>query len=329
MGGSPLNRLSWLRSSQAVLNAIIVSPATRWLLFNGGQPLISAQTGSHKHILAYLPTDDIKPLLGPEPFFGQGKEEGESAPIDVSVLEASRHRATPVVFLGLQKSQMGSANALPSSDFTDPKTAVANLDGTPFFSMDVADFDKDKVNEVLKNSSLTQNGENLMFSEPRVVMNNLDAFNAAIFAEARSMVDWNQRNKFCPACGSRTYSMWAGWKLSCSSLLPWANNTARKPCPTASVNLLMLTVSADIIVPAFQARVFIILRTQGLTLWSSCLQSTNREKKHSSDGMCVNSRIVCHPIDTDYLPPTRKSFREISIRPLQASWNLESHLRTL
>ena len=29
------------------------------------------------------------------------------------------------------------------------------------------------------------------------------------------------------------YSIWAGWKLSCSSLLPWADNTGRKPCPTA------------------------------------------------------------------------------------------------
>jgi len=46
------------------------------------------------------------------------------------------------------------------------------------------------------------------------------------------MVDWNQRNKFCPACGSPVYSLWAGWKLSCTSLLPWADNTDRKPCPS-------------------------------------------------------------------------------------------------
>jgi len=110
---------------------------------------------------------------------------------------------------------------------------VANLSGIPFFAIDVIDFEEEKVNEVLKRSSLAQNGETLTFSEPRAGMSNLDAFNAALFAEARSMVDWNQRNKFCPACGSRTYSIWAGWKLSCSSLLPWADNTAGKTCPTA------------------------------------------------------------------------------------------------
>jgi len=46
------------------------------------------------------------------------------------------------------------------------------------------------------------------------------------------MVDWNQRNKFCPACGSPVYSMWGGWKIACRTLLPWADNTGRTPCPT-------------------------------------------------------------------------------------------------
>ena len=233
LGGSPLNRLSWLRPSQAVLNAIIVAPATRWLLLNGGQPLITTQPDSRRRALAYLSTDDVRPFLGPEPFFGQGQEEGEDAPLGVSVLEASRHRGTPILFLGLQEPQSGSTNALPSSDFTDPKSAVANLSGTPFFSMNVANFEEIKIDSVLKSSSLARNGETLTFSEPRAAMNNLDAFHAAVFAEARSMVDWNERNKFCPACGSPTYSIWAGWKLSCSTLLPWADNTSRKPCPTA------------------------------------------------------------------------------------------------
>jgi NAD+ diphosphatase len=206
--------------------------------------------------------------LGSEPFFGQGKDERENAPTAVSVLEAGRHRGVVIVFLGLQEPRSGSTtNALPSSDFTDPKSAVANLNGTPFFSVDVANLEEDKVNEVLKNSSLARNGETLIFSEPRAVVNDLDEFNAAIFAEARSMVDWNQRNKFCPACGSPTYSIWAGWKLSCSSLLPWADNKARKPCPTASVNLPIILCEAGILISAFQARAFITLHIPGLTLW--------------------------------------------------------------
>jgi hypothetical protein len=42
--------------------------------------------------------------------------------------------------------------------------------------------------------------------------------------------------QFCPGCGSPQYSLWGGWKLACSSLLPWADNSNRKrPCPSGYV----------------------------------------------------------------------------------------------
>lgn len=232
LAGSPLNRLSWLRTSHSFLNALVVSPTTRWILFNGGQPLIASHPGTtQKRSLALLTTEDVKPLLGAEPFFGQGEQEGEHCASDVSVLEAARVRGPSVVFLGLRETET-SGSALPSSEFKDPHSAVAKLTGTPYFSADVADLDENKVNEAIENTELAKDGTMLAFVEPRAAMSSLDAYTAAIFAEARSMVDWNQRNKFCPACGSPVYSLWAGWKLSCTSLLPWADNTDRKPCPS-------------------------------------------------------------------------------------------------
>ncbi|EGO00387.1 hypothetical protein SERLA73DRAFT_180970 [Serpula lacrymans var. lacrymans S7.3] len=232
MGGSPLNRLSWLRTSQSFMNAVVASPATRWLLFNGGQPLVSSHPETNKRTLALLSTKDVKSFLGPEPYFGQAQREGELCAPDVSVLEAARIHGPPIVFLGLKETGSASASALPSSDFKDADTAVANLEGTPYFSVDVADYEEDKINTVLQSIELTKNGEKLAFMEPRASMTHLDAFSAGVFAEARSLVDWNQRNKFCAACGSSVYSLWAGWKLSCSSLLPWSDNTGKKPCPS-------------------------------------------------------------------------------------------------
>ncbi|KAF5386214.1 hypothetical protein D9615_002316 [Tricholomella constricta] len=236
--GSPLNRLSWLRSSHPFLNAIIVSPKTQWLVFNSGQPLVLANTDLlHKQSLAFLNTKDVRPFLGPEPFFGQGKEEGElvveSPDVQHSPTEAARHRNPPVVFLGLQENS--KTNALPSSEFVDPEAAIANLDGIPYFAMDVAELDlaPERLKEILDSTSPAQSGQVLSWSEPRVLMTGLDSFSGAVFAEARSLVDWNLRNKFCPGCGSPTYSMWGGWKLYCFSLLPWADNTGRKSCPTS------------------------------------------------------------------------------------------------
>lgn len=44
---------------------------------------------------------------------------------------------------------------------------------------------------------------------------------AAIFAEARALLDWNSRNPFCGGCGQPTMSINAGWKRACPSA-DWA-----------------------------------------------------------------------------------------------------------
>ncbi|KAI0759863.1 NUDIX hydrolase domain-like protein [Trametes elegans] len=236
--GSPLNRLSWLRTSQPFLNAIIHAPATRWLVFKEGQPLLRSQAGNAKHSLARLPTSDVQPLLGPEPYFSQGQHAGERASDDTPLLQAARLRGAPIVFLGLHETKARTTGALPSSEFsakTSADAVLANIHGTPYFSLDVSDVAQADVDRVLRESAArdAEPGTELAFSEPRAVMNSFDPFEAALFSEARTMADWNARNRFCPACGSPVYSLWAGWKLACASLLPWADNSGRKPCASA------------------------------------------------------------------------------------------------
>lgn len=198
LGGSPLNRLSWLRTSQPFLNAIIHAPSTRWVVFREGQPLIVSESSQRALSLARLSTSDVKPLLGSEPFFAQGEKDGELAPNGISVLEAARCRGPPIVFLGLHEPQTVTAGALPSSDFSgknDHETIIQNINGTPYFSLDVTDVDQQTIDAVLQNSEASKAGAQLMFEEPRKAMGTFDVFEAAVFAEARSMVDWNSRNK--------------------------------------------------------------------------------------------------------------------------------------
>ncbi|KAJ7270077.1 NAD+ diphosphatase [Mycena haematopus] len=231
-GGSPLNRLSWLRSSHSFLNAIAASPKARWLVSNGGQQLVSvpALSSSDRPVIGQLTTEQVKSFLGPEPYFGQGEDGGLNATDEIShFTESARLRGPRIVFLGLLDS-LSTLNALPTSDFKDPERAVAKLEGIPYFALDIAELGLDT------DTFLNQDKDNqiLSWGEPRALLMGLqlDKVSLALFNEARSMVDWNQRNKFCPACGSSTYSMWGGWKISCSTLLPWADNTGRKPCPT-------------------------------------------------------------------------------------------------
>ncbi|CAK5281693.1 unnamed protein product [Mycena citricolor] len=232
--GSPLNRLSWLRSSPSFLNAVALSPKARWLVSKGHNQLVSvpASDPNARPSIATLSTSQLQPFLGPAPYFGQGKDEGGllTAEEQISFTEAVRHRGVRVVFLGLLDT-LSVANALPSSDFTDPEKAVANLTGAPYFAIDVSEAEDD-ADALL---SLEKDSLALSWAEARGVMMGLklDQTSLDLFNEARSMVDWNRRNKFCPGCGSPTYSQWGGWKISCSTLLPWADNTGKKPCPTA------------------------------------------------------------------------------------------------
>lgn len=235
--GSPLNRLSWLRTSEPFLNSIVTSSKTRWLLLNGGQPLLATNTSTQKRSLARLTTADVRPLLGLEPYFAQGEKLGSAAEPGVPALEASRFHGPPIVFLGLHETQTSLANALPSSDFTgkggDAVAVADKIEGTPYFSLDVSDVSKEDVDHVLKGAEQTKEGAHLAFSDARVAMGSLDDFEAAVYAEARSMLDWQARNKFCPACGSPVKPLWAGWKLICTSILPWAQKRD-KPCPSAT-----------------------------------------------------------------------------------------------
>ncbi|KAE9400682.1 hypothetical protein BT96DRAFT_956810 [Gymnopus androsaceus JB14] len=220
--GSPLNRLSWLRNSHSFLNSIVASPKSKWLLFRTGNPL-STKSDS-KSSLAYLSTQEVAPFIGQGPYFGQAKETGLlSSEEKISATESVRHRGAPIVFLGLHESSSSGSGALPSSDFVDAEKAVAKLEGTPYFALDVSDLEMEEDCKA---------GETLTWLDARSVMTNVDLFNGAIFAEARGMCDWNSRNKFCAGCGSRQHSLWGGWKMGCSTLMPWADNTGRKPCPS-------------------------------------------------------------------------------------------------
>jgi NAD+ diphosphatase len=218
--GSPLNRLSWLRPSHAFLNALVLSPETRWIIFNAGQPLVVTNGSVKQPQLAYLPTSDVLSILGPEPFFGQAEEEGKLVPTSAKALGSIRHRGARLVFLGVQEHLAGErasgdrsrASSSSSPDvkmFEDvPEQAVATLNGTPFFCVDVAEVDQAAIDVVF--SLAVEKGEVLSWMDARAVMACLDAVAAGVYAQARSMVDWNQRNKVCRsnfAFFSQTYNM--------------------------------------------------------------------------------------------------------------------------
>lgn len=221
MTGSPLNRFGWLRTSARFINASASSSRARWLLFRSGDPLIVKSSGAP---LA-LSTNRVERLLGPQPFFGQGQVDGELASPDIKSLQSARLRGPIAIFLGVLETKNAANTSVTEQD---QDVIIDEVKGDAYFALDVTNVEKE-VLSVLQDDV----GEDAAFASARGAASAFDKTQAAMFAGARAMLEWNSRNKFCAGCGSPVYSIWAGWKLACSSLLPWAEPRS-PPCPTSA-----------------------------------------------------------------------------------------------
>ncbi|KAI1769093.1 NUDIX hydrolase domain-like protein [Hypoxylon sp. FL1150] len=185
--GSPLNRVSFLRTDYAFLRAAFAYPKASFLLMDNLSPL--AKDPAH---LAYVTRDVVVPLTGEEPF-----KESEAE----QVKEFNSTVTRPVVlFLGIDEKQ-------PGFEFREYK-------GNPYFAVDVTP--KGTIADKGKSITETVKSTGVSFIDGRRLMS-LNAPEAAIYAEARALLDWNARNPFCGGCGQPTMSINAGWKRVCPS----------------------------------------------------------------------------------------------------------------
>ena len=141
--------------------------------------------------LALLTTVEVEQFLGAKPYLGQGPTEGAIPVVDLPILKAARFRGAPIVFLGLKEPQrLNDYNPA-----TPPEELAKALVGTPFFSIDVSDVGQTELDRLVQTSVARTDGFDLSFTDPRAAMGGMSEFCASVFAEARSMVDWNFRNK--------------------------------------------------------------------------------------------------------------------------------------
>ncbi|MCJ1441082.1 MAG: NADH pyrophosphatase [Stictis urceolatum] len=210
--GSPINRLSFLRTDNKFLSAALNHPSTSFLLLNSLAPLAHSPTS-----LAYSPFSDISPLLTPDPF---SKSEEEH------ISSFNSTQTTPqLIFLGVDES-----------DSTTPIFSWNIYSGKPFFALDVTP--KGTLKDACETLIKSKEDDGLTFLQGRAHMS-FPASQAAIYAEARALMDWNARNPFCAGCGQPTLSVNAGFKRTCPPS-DWAgingvvgSTTSDKPTPRA------------------------------------------------------------------------------------------------
>ena len=114
--------------------------------------------------------------------------------------------------------------------------------GPPYFAIDAS-----KHPELAKKALEVVGGEeNALFIDLRAELLCLDFESTGVIAAARALADWNKRSqcfvkmyyaqligastdRFCPACGNETGSVWGGWKRACLPDQPH-RTPDRPPC---------------------------------------------------------------------------------------------------
>jgi NAD+ diphosphatase len=142
--------------------------------------------------LAFATLKEVEPLIGENPYLEPEPE---------LIKKYNSTAFTPqLIFLGLDDR---NAQGMIYKDA---------YKGAPYFALDVTP-QKHLVEAAEKLiSEMTSKGYS--FAEGRMNLS-LHATQAAIYAEARHMLDWNMRNPFCAQCGQPTFSVNAGWKRTC------------------------------------------------------------------------------------------------------------------
>ncbi|KAA1110294.1 NADH pyrophosphatase [Puccinia graminis f. sp. tritici] len=212
--GGSTNRLSWMRQSGSFLGSALSSPQARYILFHNLKPLVIDQPSETidgfpvSNKLSSLPWQEVALMLSPtgSAIVDPGEVVDPSGTMWPKQLAShSANARQPVldqcpiiIFLGTDNS----------TEHPEVDKSLQPGHGSPVWAIDVTPIYE------RTSRTLLQHGRFLDMKKATLALKE-----ANLAAQARALIDWNLRNKFCAACGRPTYSAWAGWKLACTSTL--------------------------------------------------------------------------------------------------------------
>jgi len=157
--------------------------------------------------LAELKFSQLAKYLPEAPFVDHKTED----PITIEEEDARPN----IIFLGIREEE--GKPLLPESG-----NSAVTPSGEPYFAIEVNSHTdlKEAALEILKESKPS-------WIDLRSASARFPQESSGIVAEAKCLLDWNGRNRFCAGCGMPTQSVWAGWKRRC---LPGNKPEGSPPC---------------------------------------------------------------------------------------------------
>lgn len=224
--GNRLNRISWLRQSSDFLNAALTDRSTRFVVLQHLNPLIHAGKEGQRGMLATLGWQEVRQTIlectnGQETgneeltLFGPEAHGLPSKDVDKAFEKATQGlgpTSLALVFLGLDESHL-EESSLPgqlaqdrasdgtaphSTNPSDPTPAPA---GVPYFALSLTYRPRGIAEDVelptqrLESSLLADERYDFVDTRALAQAGTWPLHDAAIVAQARSLIDWNERHQ--------------------------------------------------------------------------------------------------------------------------------------
>lgn len=180
MSNNPLNRLSHQRKDRTWLDTTMAKDSTRFVLFSNLSPVcVPASTSRQQHLLT-VTHENIRSYL-------------------------EEHKPM-VIFLGIS-SQRDEVGASPQGD--SGECLKRTQESSPaWFAVDATAMPQDQLKQFDSRATLLSAYPGMLRIEPT---------DAAVYAQARALLAWHDRYRFCATCGCATTVKDAGYKQKCTS----------------------------------------------------------------------------------------------------------------
>lgn len=224
--GSQINRLGWLRNDSKFLNAALALPQTKFILLQHLNPLVHTGEGEKSGQLATLSWKQVESTIRDSLALSLGGSSSSSEKSNSSgdifgaeanllppsggkedekhftkVTEGLNPTSLALVFLGVDEGDINQ-NSLPGG-LASTKDGVNTPAGTPYFALSLshkpAHFKSSPSTqlpvEILEQDLLRDGQYDFVETRTLAQAGTWPLHDAAVVAQARSLIDWNERHQ--------------------------------------------------------------------------------------------------------------------------------------